>query len=142
MSTISTHLNWGSSYVVNDFYKRFLKPEASEKELVMVGRISTVVLMIFAGLLALMLSNALQAFNILLQILDEGHLTDSFGRKVNFTNCLIIMTSNIGAKRVSEFGGGVGFTTSSSETQKYEVRKSMIQKSLKLKLILIQQILF
>jgi ATP-dependent Clp protease ATP-binding subunit ClpC len=70
-------------------------------------------------------------FNILLQILDEGHLTDSFGRKVNFTNCLIIMTSNIGAKRVSEFGGGVGFNTSSSETQKYEVRKSMIQKSLK-----------
>lgn len=70
-------------------------------------------------------------FNILLQILDEGHLTDSFGRKVNFTNCLIIMTSNVGAKKVSEFGGGVGFTTSSSETQKYEVRKSMIQKSLK-----------
>jgi ATP-dependent Clp protease ATP-binding subunit ClpC len=70
-------------------------------------------------------------FNLLLQILDEGHLTDSFGRKVNFTNCLIIMTSNIGAKRVSEFGGGVGFNTSSSETQKYEVRKSMIQKSLK-----------
>jgi len=68
MSTISTHLNWGSSYVVNDFYKRFLKPDASEKELVMVGRISTVVLMILAGFLALMLSNALQAFNILLQI--------------------------------------------------------------------------
>ena len=70
-------------------------------------------------------------FNILLQILDEGHLTDSFGRKVNFTNCLIIMTSNVGAKKVSEFGGGVGFTTSSSETQKYEVKKTMIQKSLK-----------
>ena len=61
-------------------------------------------------------------FNLLLQILDEGHLTDSFGRKVNFTNCLIIMTSNIGAKKVSEFGGGVGFSTSSSETQKYEVK--------------------
>jgi ATP-dependent Clp protease ATP-binding subunit ClpC len=70
-------------------------------------------------------------FNLLLQILDEGHLTDSFGRKVNFTNCLVIMTSNIGAKKVSEFGGGVGFSTSSSENQKYEVRKSMIQKSLK-----------
>jgi len=70
-------------------------------------------------------------FNILLQILDEGHLTDSFGRKVNFTNCLVIMTSNLGAKRVSEFGGGVGFNTASSETQKYEVRKSMIQKALK-----------
>jgi len=70
-------------------------------------------------------------FNILLQILDEGHLTDSFGRKVNFTNCLVIMTSNIGAKKVSDFGSGVGFSTSSSEVQKYEVRKSMIQKSLK-----------
>jgi ATP-dependent Clp protease ATP-binding subunit ClpC len=70
-------------------------------------------------------------FNLLLQILDEGHLTDSFGRKVNFTNCLIIMTSNLGAKKVSEFGGGVGFSTSSSEVQKYEVRKTMIQKALK-----------
>jgi ATP-dependent Clp protease ATP-binding subunit ClpC len=70
-------------------------------------------------------------FNLLLQILDEGHLTDSFGRKINFTNCLVIMTSNIGAKRVSEFGGGVGFSTSSSEVQKYEVRKTMIQKALK-----------
>ena len=70
-------------------------------------------------------------FNILLQILDEGHLTDSFGRKVNFTNCLVIMTSNIGSKRISEFGGGVGFSTSSSEVQKYEVRKTMIQKALK-----------
>ena len=70
-------------------------------------------------------------FNILLQILDEGHLTDSFGRKVNFTNTIIIMTSNVGAKKVSDFGGGVGFSTSSSEQQKYEVRKSIIQKALK-----------
>lgn len=70
-------------------------------------------------------------FNLLLQILDEGHLTDSFGRKVNFTNTIIIMTSNVGAKKVSDFGAGVGFKTSSSETQGYEVRKTMIQKSLK-----------
>lgn len=68
MSTISTHLNWGSSYVVNDFYKRFVKPEASEKELVRVGRISTVTMMVLAGFLALQLSNSLQAFQILLQI--------------------------------------------------------------------------
>ena len=68
MSTISTHLNWGSSYVVNDFYQRFLKPDATEKELVMVGRISTVLLMLFAALFALVLTNALQAFNILLQV--------------------------------------------------------------------------
>ena len=68
MSTISTHLNWGSSYVVNDFYQRFVKPDASQKELVMVGRISTVLLMAFAALFALVLTNALQAFNILLQV--------------------------------------------------------------------------
>jgi ATP-dependent Clp protease ATP-binding subunit ClpC len=70
-------------------------------------------------------------FNILLQILDEGHVTDSFGRKINFTNTLIIMTSNIGAKRVSEFGAGIGFSTASSEQQSYEVKRTMIQKSLK-----------
>jgi Na+/proline symporter len=68
MSTISTHLNWGSSYVVNDFYKRFIRPDADEKSQVRVGRMSTVGLMILACGLALVLSNALQAFNILLQI--------------------------------------------------------------------------
>ncbi len=68
MSTIATHLNWGSSYVVNDWYKRFVKPEASEKQLVTIGRISTVLLMALAALVALALTNALQAFNILLQI--------------------------------------------------------------------------
>jgi Na+/proline symporter len=68
MSTLSTHLNWGSSYVVNDFYLRFLKPEASDKELVAVGRISTVVLMVLSSFLALALSSALSAFAILLQI--------------------------------------------------------------------------
>ncbi len=68
MSTISTHLNWGSSYVVNDFYKRFIKPEASEKELVFVGRISTVFMMVAAAFVALQLTNSLQAFQILLQI--------------------------------------------------------------------------
>ena len=68
MSTISTHLNWGSSYVVNDFWKRFVKPDASQKELVWVGRASTVVLMFFSCIVALLLSNALQAFNVLLQI--------------------------------------------------------------------------
>jgi SSS family solute:Na+ symporter len=68
MSTISTHLNWGSSYIAYDFYQRFVKPEASEKELVNVGRISTVVLMVFAGLFALVLSSAYSAFQILLSI--------------------------------------------------------------------------
>jgi len=68
MSTISSHLNWGSSYIVNDFYHRFIDPGAGEKRLVLVGRLSTIILMVFAGGLALLLSNALQAFNILLQI--------------------------------------------------------------------------
>ncbi|MGB1121006.1 MAG: sodium:solute symporter family protein [Saprospiraceae bacterium] len=65
MSTISTHLNWGSSYIVNDFYKRFVNTEASEKKQVMIGRISTVVLMIFAAFIALQLQNAKEAFDII-----------------------------------------------------------------------------
>jgi solute:Na+ symporter, SSS family len=68
MSTISTHLNWGASYIVNDWYKRFIKPESDDRELVRVGQISTVVLMIVAGVLALFLESALGSFNILLQI--------------------------------------------------------------------------
>ncbi|NQW28198.1 MAG: Na+:solute symporter [Flammeovirgaceae bacterium] len=67
MSTIGTHLNWGSSYIVNDFYKRFVKPDATEKQMVTMGRISTVLLMVFAGTLSLtILDNATEAFNILL----------------------------------------------------------------------------
>jgi len=68
MSTLSTHLNWGSSYVINDFYKRFVRPEAPEKELVLAGRIATVAMMIAAAAAGLLLSNALQVFRILLQI--------------------------------------------------------------------------
>lgn len=68
MSTISTHLNWGSSYIVNDFYKRFLNQDASDRLQVRAGRISTVVLMALTAVMALVLSNALQAFQILLQI--------------------------------------------------------------------------
>lgn len=68
MSTISTHLNWGASYIVNDFYKRFINKSPTEKQLVRLGRISIFVLMILSAALALILSNALQAFNIMLQI--------------------------------------------------------------------------
>ena len=68
MSTISSHLNWGASYISLDFYKRFIKKDASEKEIVFVGRISTIILMLLAGFLALELSDALGAFQILLQI--------------------------------------------------------------------------
>jgi Na+/proline symporter len=68
MSTLSTHLNWGASYIVHDFYRRFINEKASEKTLVRLGRWSTVGLMVLTALFALVLENALQAFNILLQI--------------------------------------------------------------------------
>lgn len=68
MSTIATHLNWGSSYLINDFYARFVDPQASEKKLVSLARWSTPVMMLFAAVIATQLTNALQAFHILLQI--------------------------------------------------------------------------
>ncbi|MFQ5649417.1 MAG: sodium:solute symporter family protein [bacterium] len=68
MSTLSTHLNWGASYVVNDFYQRFVTRAPSEQQQVLVGRVTIVLLMVASALFALLLSNALQAFNILLQI--------------------------------------------------------------------------
>lgn len=68
MSTISTHLNWGSSYIVNDCYNRFIRRDAGQKELVRVGRISTVVMMLLASVVALWLESAYEAFKILLLI--------------------------------------------------------------------------
>lgn len=68
MSTISTHLNWGASYVVDDFYRRFVSPDRSERHYVAVARLSTVGLIVLALLVSLWLENALQAFQILLQI--------------------------------------------------------------------------
>jgi len=66
MSTISTQLNWGSSYIVFDFYKEQINPEASEKRLVAVGRLSTVILMVLSAILALAMQNAQQIFELLL----------------------------------------------------------------------------
>lgn len=68
MSTISTHLNWGASYIVDDVYRRFIRPDADERSLVRLGRVSTVLLMAFASIVALWLESAHQAFQILLQI--------------------------------------------------------------------------
>ncbi|MFD2724952.1 sodium:solute symporter family protein [Hyunsoonleella rubra] len=68
MSTISTQLNWGSSYVVNDFYARFVNKEASEKQKVLIGRISTVVLMVCAALFSFYIKSAKDVFDLLLQI--------------------------------------------------------------------------
>ncbi len=66
MSTISTHLNWGASYIVNDLYLRYLKPHADEEELVRIGRIATIFLFLLSSLLALGLKNALQIFDFIL----------------------------------------------------------------------------
>src|SRR5690625_4484148 len=65
MSTISTHLNWGAAYLVNDFYKRFVRPDATEKQLVGVGRITTVILMFLGAVLGLAMSNALRIFGFI-----------------------------------------------------------------------------
>jgi len=69
-------------------------------------------------------------YNILLQVLDDGQLTDGLGRKVNFKNTLILMTSNIGVRQLKDFGSGVGFATESRERSKEEMAKSVIQSAL------------
>ena len=70
-------------------------------------------------------------FNMLLQVLDDGHLTDSLGRKVDFRNTIIIMTSNIGARKLKDFGTGVGFGTQSQKQQEDENTKKVIEGALK-----------
>ena len=67
MSTISTHLNWGGSYVAHDFYGRFIKRDASDSELVLVGRVSTIALMVIASVLALFIKSAGDGFNMIVQ---------------------------------------------------------------------------
>lgn len=68
MSTISTQLNWGSSYVVNDLWQRFIRPNAGERELVMVGRLTTVLLMVMAALLAFQIGSVYDGFMLLLKV--------------------------------------------------------------------------
>jgi ATP-dependent Clp protease ATP-binding subunit ClpC len=70
-------------------------------------------------------------YNILLQVLDDGQLTDGLGRKVDFKNTLIIMTSNIGVRQLKDFGAGVGFATKAREDASEEMSKSVIQNALK-----------
>jgi len=70
-------------------------------------------------------------FNMLLQVLDDGHLTDSLGRKIDFRNTIIIMTSNVGARKLQDFGTGVGFGTKSRDAQADEVAKGVIESALK-----------
>src|SRR5690242_10575855 len=70
-------------------------------------------------------------YNILLQVLDDGQLTDGLGRKIDFKNTMIIMTSNIGARQLKDFGAGVGFTTASRIQNQDEANKAVIEKALK-----------
>lgn len=70
-------------------------------------------------------------FNMLLQILDDGHITDSLGRRIDFRNTIIIMTSNIGSRQLKDFGTGVGFGTSSKKAQADSAAKSVIENALK-----------
>ena len=125
MSTISTHLNWGSSYVALDFYKRFMKPDASEKELVWVGRLSTLLLMVLAAFIALALSDALSTFNILLQIGAGTGLifilrwfwwrvnaySEISGMIVSFVIALVFEFTELGLEDHEKLVLGVGITT-------------------------------
>lgn len=70
-------------------------------------------------------------FNMLLQVLDDGFLTDSLGRKIIFQNTIIIMTSNIGARQLKDFGTGVGFSTQSQKAQEEDIEKGVIENALK-----------
>lgn len=125
ISTISTHLNWGSSYIVHDVYGRFIKPDAGEREQVLVGRLSIVVMMFIAGFIALQLSNALQAFEILLQIgAGTGLLfilrwfwwrinavSEVVAMVVSFTIAIVFKTVDTGLSSWQELLLGVGITT-------------------------------
>lgn len=70
-------------------------------------------------------------FNVLLQVLDDGQLTDGLGRKVDFKNTIIIMTSNIGTRQLKDFGTGVGFNTAAREAERDQLERSVIDKELK-----------
>lgn len=126
MSTLSTHLNWGSSYVVNDFYKRFVRPQAPEKELVRAGRICTLLTMVAAAAGGLYLSSALQVFRLILQVgAGTGllFLLRWFWWRINaFSEIAAMVVSFIVAVALELFGpewlpswarivGGVGVTT-------------------------------
>jgi ATP-dependent Clp protease ATP-binding subunit ClpC len=70
-------------------------------------------------------------FSALLQVLDDGHITDGLGRKINFKNCVIIMTSNIGAKMLQDFGTGIGFKSSTNSYIEEEYKRDILKKELK-----------
>jgi Na+/proline symporter len=111
MSTISTHLNWGSSYVVNDCYNRFLRPNASQRELVRVGRWSTVLMMVLASIIALWLESAYEAFKILL-LIGAGtgllFILRWFWWRINATTEIVAMIVSFLVALFFTFGGRFG----------------------------------
>jgi Na+/proline symporter len=125
MSTVSTHLNWGASYLTHDFYRRFLRPTAGDRELVRVGRLCTVFLMLATTVLALQLQNALQAFQILLQIgAGTGLLfilrwfwwrisawSEIAAMAISFAVALVFATTDLGLAAWQELLVGVALTT-------------------------------
>ena len=117
MSTISTHLNWGSSYLVNDFYKQQINKNASERELVNVGRLTTVILMVLSAIFALYLTNATQLFSIILEFgAGTGlvYILRWFWWRINawseisamFTAAIVSFVFNFSSLGVSIFGDG------------------------------------
>ncbi len=115
MSTMSTQVNWGASIIVNDVYQRFLKPDATPEEQVWVGRGATVVLMVIACTLALAASNALQLFNIILQIgAGTGllYILRWFWWRINAASELVAMIVSFGVAVILQFASDFGLTTS------------------------------
>jgi len=114
MSTMSSQLNWGSSYLVNEFYQRFVRPDASERELVLVGRVSTVLLMLLTCTLALYLESAMQAFNILLTIgAGTGllFLLRWFWWRINAFSEIVAMLVSFVVALYLEFGSNVAWAS-------------------------------
>ncbi|MCC6233479.1 MAG: Na+:solute symporter, partial [Verrucomicrobiales bacterium] len=114
MSTMSTQLNWGSSIVVNDLYRRFLKPDASDRQLVWVGKATTSALMVLACVVALFLESALQSFQLLLQIgAGTGllYILRWFWWRINATTEIVAMAVSFLVAVAFQFGNGFGFST-------------------------------
>jgi Na+/proline symporter len=123
-STILTHLNWGSSYLVHDFYRRFIRPDASEKHYVHVGRISTALLYVGAGVLGLMLESAQGAFQIIISIgAGTGllYLLRWFWWRINAWCEVVAMVSSFGISVVFFLLGRSGFTLPFAQTVLYSV---------------------
>lgn len=114
MSTMSSQLNWGSSYVVNDFYHRFIRPDAPERELVFVGRLATILLMLLACIFALYLESAMQAFRIILTIgAGTGllFLLRWFWWRINAYSEIVAMLVSFVVALYFEFAANIGWAS-------------------------------